>query len=98
MFVTPLNADCGDTQTPHAFSNWHGLHTDNNDIAVVIHREPHPIQLRPFQTVAIDDETLKRFMGKHFTIYIMAMDQWLQELSRLASREPSDSWMIHTPK
>lgn len=37
--------------------------------------------------MATDDRTLKRFMGKHFTIYIMAVDQWLQFFSHLEFEE-----------
>lgn len=33
-------------------------------------------------------------MGKHFTIYIMAVDQWLQFFSHLAFKETRDSCMI----
>lgn len=34
-------------------------------------------------------------MGKHFTIYIMAVDQWLQFFSHLAFKETRDGRMIH---
>lgn len=37
--------------------------------------------------MATDDNTLKGFMGKHFTIYIMAVDQWLQFFSHLEFEE-----------
>ncbi|TKS66634.1 Receptor tyrosine-protein kinase erbB-4 [Collichthys lucidus] len=59
------------------------------------HREKaHPIQLPPFQPAATDDEALKRFMGKHFTIYIMAADQWPQFFSHLAFKETRDGRVI----
>ncbi len=71
---------------------------DRDDIVVVIHGKAHPIQLLPFQPVATDDKTLKRFMGKHFTIYIMAVDQWLQFFSHLAFKETRYGCMIHVSR
>lgn len=70
-------------------------HADRDDIVVVIHRKAHPIQLLLFPPVATDDKSLKRFMGKHFTIYIMAVDQWLQFFSHLAFKETKEGCMIH---
>lgn len=69
-------------------------HADRDDIVVVIHRKAHPIQLLLFLPVATDDKSLKRFMGKHFTIYIMAVDQWLQFFSHLAFKETKEGRMI----
>lgn len=48
--------------------------------------------------MATDDKTLKRFMGKHFTIYIMTGDQWLQFFSHFTFKETRDRCMIRTSR
>lgn len=65
-----------------------------DDIVVVIHGKAHPIQLQPLQPVATDHKTLKRFIGKHYAIYIAAVDQWLQFFSHLVFKETRDGRMI----
>lgn len=88
-FITSSSSCCANSHTTHTQA-----HAGRDDIVVVIHIKAHPIQLLPFQPAATEDKQLERFMGKHFTIYIMAVDQWLQFFSHLMFKETRDSCMI----
>lgn len=77
----------------HQTSPW--THNDEDDIVAVIHRTAHPIQLQP---VATDNKTFKRFIGRLTSIYIMAVDQWLQFFSHLAFAETRSGYVMRMCK
>lgn len=79
VFITPTSC---------CFAN---LRVDRVDIAAVTHLKARPTQL----PAAMDIKTLKGgFMGEHYAVYIMALDQWLQFFSHLASAETGSRRMI----